>query len=99
MTTYASRRAWPPDGRPGYTSTSCRCALHPGRLGPGETMEERNPYAAPTAPLIAADEPTLLSTDPETFEHAGFWIRVGALLLDSLLLSPLGILIFVLLNY
>jgi uncharacterized RDD family membrane protein YckC len=62
-------------------------------------MEERNPYAAPTAPLIAADEPTLLSTDPETFEYAGFWIRVGALLLDSLILSPLGILIFVLLNY
>jgi len=62
-------------------------------------MAERNPYAAPEAPLIAADEPTLLSTDPETFDYAGFWHRLGAMLLDSLILSPLGILIFVALSY
>jgi uncharacterized RDD family membrane protein YckC len=62
-------------------------------------MEERNPYAAPQAPVIAADEPTRLPSDPELFEYGSFWRRVGALLLDSLFLSPLGILVFVLLNY
>jgi uncharacterized RDD family membrane protein YckC len=62
-------------------------------------MEPRNPYAAPRAPVIAADEPTQLPTDPEQFEYGGFWRRVGALLLDSLFLAPLGIIMFVLLNY
>jgi uncharacterized RDD family membrane protein YckC len=62
-------------------------------------MAERNPYAAPTAPLIAADEPTRLPSDPEQFEYAGFWRRVGAVVLDALILSPLGILLFVLVNF
>lgn len=62
-------------------------------------MEERNPYAAPRAPVVAADEPTRLPSDPELFEYGGFWRRVGALVLDTLILSPLGILVFVMLNY
>ena len=62
-------------------------------------MEGRNPYAAPTAPLIAADEPTQISNDPDSFEYGGFWRRVGALLLDSLILSPLGIIMFLSMNY
>src|SRR5689334_21262407 len=57
-------------------------------------MTERNPYAAPTAPVIAADEPTEYSSDPDTFEYGGFWRRVGALLLDWLILIPMGLLFF-----
>jgi uncharacterized RDD family membrane protein YckC len=60
-------------------------------------MQERNPYAAPTAPVIAADEPTRLPTDPEQFEYGGFWRRVGATLLDWVFMIPLGILLFALL--
>jgi uncharacterized RDD family membrane protein YckC len=62
-------------------------------------MEDRNPYAAPRVPVIAADEPTQLPGDPEHFEYGAFWRRVGALLLDTLILAPLGIAAFVLLNY
>jgi uncharacterized RDD family membrane protein YckC len=60
-------------------------------------MAERNPYAAPTAPLIAADEPTRLPSDPEQFEYAGFWRRVGAILLDWIFMIPLGLVLFLLL--
>ncbi len=57
-------------------------------------MAERNPYAAPTAPVIAADEPTLISSDPDSFEYGGFWRRVGAYLLDCLIMMPMGLLLF-----
>jgi uncharacterized RDD family membrane protein YckC len=62
-------------------------------------MQQRNPYAAPRAPVIAADDPTQVPTDPAEFEYGGFWLRVGALILDSLILAPLGIAMFVLVNY
>jgi uncharacterized RDD family membrane protein YckC len=61
-------------------------------------MEDRNPYAAPKAPVIAADEPTQLPSDPENFEYGGFWRRVGAMFLDGLISLPLGILLFYLLS-
>ena len=61
-------------------------------------MQSRNPYAAPQAPVIA-DLPENFSADPATFEYGGFWRRVGAMVLDSLILSPLVILLLVLLNY
>jgi uncharacterized RDD family membrane protein YckC len=56
-------------------------------------MSQRNPYAAPTAPVIAADEPTRLPTDPDQFEYGGFWRRVGAILLDWIFMIPLGLLL------
>jgi uncharacterized RDD family membrane protein YckC len=57
-------------------------------------MAERNPYAAPNAPVIAADEPTQLPTDPDQFEYGGFWRRVGATLLDWIFMIPLGLVLF-----
>lgn len=57
-------------------------------------MEGHNPYAAPQAPVVSADEPTRLPTDPENFEYGGFWRRVGAAILDSLILLPMGMLLF-----
>jgi len=62
-------------------------------------MESRNPYAPPLAPLIAAEEPVKFSTDSETFEYGGFWRRVAAGILDSLILAPLGFVLFMLLSY
>jgi len=62
-------------------------------------MESRNPYAASQVPLIASEEPAPFSTDPETFEYGGFWRRVGSGLLDAIILIPLGVSLFVLLNY
>lgn len=61
-------------------------------------MEDRNPYAAPKAPVVAADEPTQLPTDPENFEYGGFWRRVGAMILDAIITLPLGILLFFLMS-
>jgi len=57
-------------------------------------MENRNPYAAPKAPVVSADEPTRLPTDPENFEYGGFWRRVGAAILDGLIMIPMGMLLF-----
>jgi uncharacterized RDD family membrane protein YckC len=57
-------------------------------------MEERNPYAAPRAPVIAGDEPTRLPTDPADFEYGGFWRRVGAMILDSIILMPMALVLF-----
>lgn len=57
-------------------------------------MEDRNPYAAPNAPVVSADEPTRLPGDPENFEYGGFWRRVGAAILDALIMMPMGILLF-----
>jgi uncharacterized RDD family membrane protein YckC len=62
-------------------------------------MQSRNPYAPPQAPLVAAEEPATFSTDAENFEYGGFWRRVGASVLDSLIEAPLVILLFVLFNY
>jgi uncharacterized RDD family membrane protein YckC len=59
-------------------------------------MSQRNPYAAPTAPVIAADEPTRLPTDPDQLEYGGFWRRVGAILLDWIFMIPLGVLLAIL---
>jgi len=57
-------------------------------------MEARNPYAAPNAPVVSADEPTRLPTDPENFEYGGFWRRVGAQLLDGIILIPMILLLY-----
>lgn len=57
-------------------------------------MESRNPYAPPQAPVVA--EPQALSGDPAERPVGGFWLRVVALILDSLILAPLAILYFVL---
>lgn len=54
--------------------------------------EARNPYAAPRAPLTA-DEAALRTIVKPTFqadvEYGGFWRRVGALLLDALIMTPI----------
>lgn len=63
-------------------------------LSLGGRMEERNPYAAPKAPVIAGDEPTRLPGDPEEFEYGGFWRRVGAAVLDGIIMIPMGLLLF-----
>jgi uncharacterized RDD family membrane protein YckC len=62
-------------------------------------MQSRNPYAAPLAPLIAIEGPAKFFGDMETAEYGAFWPRVGALVLDSLILSPLAILMVVLVLY
>lgn len=59
-------------------------------------MEDRNPYAAPKAPVVSADEPTRVPGDPEEFEYGGFWPRVGAAILDNLIQLPVGLLLFLL---
>ena len=59
-----------------------------------DPMEARNPYAAPNAPVVSADEPTRLPTDPENFEYGGFWRRVGAQLLDGIILIPMILLLY-----
>jgi uncharacterized RDD family membrane protein YckC len=48
---------------------------------------QRNPYEPTRVPLIA--DPPVTDNEPE---YGGFWIRVGAVLLDSLFLIPLGLL-------
>lgn len=54
-------------------------------------MEERNPYAPPQAPVVAADgtEPRL-PRDADALEYAGFWWRVLAAFLDGLIMIPLS---------
>jgi uncharacterized RDD family membrane protein YckC len=61
-------------------------------------MEQRNPYAAPKAPLFT-EAPRPLPTEPDLMEYGGFWRRVGASLLDALILSPLGLALFVGISY
>jgi len=57
-------------------------------------LEARNPYAAPSAPVVSADEPTRLPGDPENFEYGGFWRRVGAQLLDGIILIPMVLVLY-----
>ena len=62
-------------------------------------MEERNPYAAPKAPLFSDNAPKALPTEADMMEYGGFWRRVGAVILDALIMSPLGIALMIGLNY
>jgi len=62
--------------------------------------EQRNPYAATNVPLEAQGGAQFANAaDPATLEYSTFWRRVGALLLDGLILLPLSVLAFVGLNY
>jgi uncharacterized RDD family membrane protein YckC len=61
-------------------------------------MEHRNPYAAPQAPLFNDKSPTL-PTEAEVMEYGGFWRRLGAVLLDALILSPLALALMLMLRY
>lgn len=56
------------------------------------TVQNRNPYAPPVAPVTAASSD--LPGEPDEHEVGGFWRRVGALILDALILAPLGLLYF-----
>ncbi len=62
-------------------------------------MEERNPYAAPKAPLFTDSRPMALPTEADVMEFGGFWRRFGATILDALILSPMAIALMVGLNY
>jgi uncharacterized RDD family membrane protein YckC len=62
-------------------------------------MEERNPYAAPKAPLFTDNTPKSLPTEADLMEYGGFWRRVGATLLDSLILAPMGLALMVAVSY
>lgn len=58
-------------------------------------MQEHNPYAAPKAPV--AEDPVsgnAFANGEEDIEYGGFWRRVGAQILDALILAPLGILAY-----
>jgi uncharacterized RDD family membrane protein YckC len=61
--------------------------------------QQRNPYAAPKAPVTEESAPLTLPTEPDMMEYGGFWRRVGALILDAIILAPLGIALFVGLNF
>jgi uncharacterized RDD family membrane protein YckC len=62
-------------------------------------MEQRNPYAAPKTPLFSDNAPKALPTEADMMEYGGFWRRVGAVILDALIMSPLGIALMIGLNY
>jgi len=54
-------------------------------------MEQtRNPYAPTNVPLDVAEQPGV--KPEEEREYGGFWVRVGAYLIDTVILIPLGIL-------
>lgn len=55
-------------------------------------MPEHNPYAAPKAPV--ADESDNSFALGDDVEYGGFWRRLGAQLLDALILAPLGLLAY-----
>jgi uncharacterized RDD family membrane protein YckC len=63
--------------------------------------EPRNPYAATTVPLEAqAGAPKYANpSEPLEVEYSTFWRRVGAALLDGLILAPLSLLAFFGLQY
>src|SRR6187549_3514356 len=73
-----SRRA----GAPGFTSTRAT-----------ETdMEDRNPYAAPKVPVVAAPGVDhQFGGEADELEYGGFWRRFGASLLDGLIASPVTV--------
>src|SRR5262245_17534295 len=60
----------------------------------GAPMREHNPYAAPTAPVADAEPSNAFSNGLEEVEYGGFWRRLGALILDWLILAPVAILSF-----
>ena len=62
-------------------------------------MEQRNPYAAPKAPLFTDNSSKALPTESEVMEYGGFWRRLGALMLDALILSPLALALMLMLGY
>jgi uncharacterized RDD family membrane protein YckC len=62
-------------------------------------MEPRNPYAAPQAPLFTDNRPKVLPTEADVMEYGGFWRRVGAALLDALILSPMAITLMIAVRY
>jgi len=55
-------------------------------------MAERNPYAPPKAPVVQAEYPSKVYAEEAEIVYGGFWRRVGAGLLDGLILAPLGVL-------
>jgi uncharacterized RDD family membrane protein YckC len=57
----------------------------------GGRMEQRNPYAAPKTPLFTDNSSKALPTESDVMEYGGFWRRLGAVLLDALILSPLAL--------
>jgi uncharacterized RDD family membrane protein YckC len=57
-------------------------------------MQEHNPYAAPKAPVADETAPENAFAAGEEVEYGGFWRRVGAHILDSLILAPLAILVY-----
>lgn len=62
-------------------------------------MEQRNPYAAPKAPLVHEDRQPRLPTEADEVEYGGFWRRFAAMFLDGLILSPVNIGVFAMLAY
>jgi uncharacterized RDD family membrane protein YckC len=55
--------------------------------------EQRNPYATTRVPLdVRTDSGAVLS---DYVDYGGFWIRLGAALLDGLILLPLSVFAFV----
>jgi len=58
-------------------------------------MQEHNPYAAPTAPVADTGVPdNAFANAEQEVEYGGFWRRVGAQVLDALILAPLGLLAY-----
>jgi len=55
-------------------------------------MEQpRNPYAPTNVPLVM-EQPAPAAGLEEEREYGGFWIRVGAYLIDTLIVIPVGLL-------
>jgi uncharacterized RDD family membrane protein YckC len=61
--------------------------------------QQRNPYAAPKAPLFEESAPKALPTEADMMEYGGFWRRVGAMILDAIILAPMGIALMIGLNF
>ena len=55
-------------------------------------MEDRNPYAAPKVPVVAAPGVDhQFGGEADELEYGGFWRRFGASLLDGLIASPVTV--------
>jgi uncharacterized RDD family membrane protein YckC len=54
--------------------------------------EKRNPYEPTKAPLFADQQPLPNANVDYEREYAGFWIRVGAIVVDGLILLPVTLL-------
>ncbi len=55
------------------------------------TEQQRNPYTPTNVPLVLEKEPRTPGPDEE-LEYGGFWIRVGAVIIDTIILIPVGVL-------